>query len=77
MDIQDGRNGDHLRFPIGKVSAISSFKSIRLSVQEKRKIDFQDCGIGSHLKFLIGMIFAILIYKSPDASYQVSSQLAF
>ena len=58
---------------------IPSFKSIGLSVQEKkRKIDFQDGHHGGYLGFWIGMILAIFLSTShPDASYQVSSQLAF
>ena len=86
---------------------LQSFKSIRPSVQEKkRNIDFQDGRHCSQLGFLIGLILAIKIYKSPrcflpgfksigllvqeigfpigtilanfypNASYQVSSQLA-
>ena len=38
---------------------LSSFRSIGLSVQEKKsKIDFQDGGHDSHLGFLIGVILA-------------------
>ena len=45
-------------------------------VQEKKgKIDFPDGGHGSHLGFPIGTILAIFDLH-PDASYQVSSQLA-
>ena len=41
----------------------TSFKSIGLSVQEKKfNIDFQD---GGYLGFPIKIIFALLIYKSP------------
>ena len=56
-----------------------SFKSIGLSVQEKkRKIDFQDGHHGGHVGFLIRMILAIFYSTShPDASNQVSDQLAF
>ena len=42
---------------------------------EEAKIDFQDGGHSGHLGFLIGMILAIFDLH-PDASYQVSSQLA-
>ena len=39
---------------------LPSFKSIGLSVQEKkRKVHFQDGGHGSHLEFPIGMILAV------------------
>ena len=39
---------------------LPSFKSIGLSVQEKkRKIDFQNSSHGDHLGFLIGTILAI------------------
>ena len=39
---------------------LRSFKSISLSVQEKkRKIDFQDGGHGGHLGFTIEMLLAI------------------
>ena len=41
----------------------TSFKSIGLSVQEKKfNIDFQD---GGHPGFPIRMVIALLIYKSP------------
>ena len=54
--------------------SLASLESTGLSVQEKRKIDFQD---GGHLGFPIGTILAIFWSTShPDASYQVSSQLA-
>ena len=50
---------------------LSSFESIDLLVQEKkRKIDSQD---GGHLGFLIERLLA----RHPDTSNQVSSQLAF
>ena len=53
---------------------LSSFESIGFLVQKKmRKVDFQDSG---HLGFRIGKIKLYFIYKSPDASHQVSSQLA-
>ena len=44
--------------------------------EKKRKIDFQDGHHGGHLGFMIGMILAIC-FLSTDASYQLSSQLAF
>ena len=66
----------HLGFPIGKILAfliyqaplcfLPSFKTIDLSVQEKkRKIDFQDGCHGRHLGFQIRTIsfFLFLIYK--------------
>ena len=53
---------------------LSSFKSIGLSVQKKRKIDFQD---GRHLGFPTGKILAMFISTShPNPSYQFSNQLA-
>ena len=57
---------------------LASLESIGLSVQEKKqKIDFQDGGHGGHLGFPIGMILAYFRSTGhPDASYQVSSQLA-
>ena len=51
----------------------TKFQVIGILVQKKQKIDFQD---GRHLGFLIGTILAILDLH-PDASYQVSSQVAF
>ena len=55
---QDGHHGSHLGFPIAKILAVfdlqvlPSFKSIGLSVQEKKqKIDFQDTYV----------IFAIIV----------------
>ena len=50
-------------------------ESVGLSVLEKKpKIDFQD---GGHLGFPIETILAISVLQvTPDASYQVSSQLA-
>ena len=48
-----------------------------LSVQEKKlKIDFKHGGHGSHLGFPIGTILTFLCTSHPDASYQVSIQLA-
>ena len=48
---------------------LSSFKSVGLSVQEKKiKIYFKDgghCGHGGHLAFQIGTMLAIVDYKSP------------
>ena len=88
IDFQDGCHGGHLGFPIGTILAIfdlqvtlmvpSKFGVNWPSVQEKkRKIDFQDGGHGGHLGFPIGTILAIFDLQShPDASYQVSSQLA-
>ena len=56
----------------------TKFKSIGISVQKKRKIDFQDGSHGGHLGFPIGTILAIFWSTShPDASNQVSSQMAF
>ena len=82
---QDGGHGhgSHLGLRIGKILAtfalqdtlIPSFKSVGLSVQEKkRKIDFQD---GGHLGFPIGMILAIIDLQVNwgyfwSTSYQVS-----
>ena len=71
IDFQDGRHGGNLGFPIETILVIfdlqvtpmllSSFKSIRLSIQEKkRKNDFQDGGHGGHLCFPIGTVLAIL-----------------
>ena len=56
-----------------------NFESIAPSVQEKKfKTDFQDGRHGRILGFPIAMIWAIFLSTShPDASYQVSSQLAF
>ena len=70
IDFQDGRPGGQFGFRIGKIlvilickthqSFLPSFKSSRLSVQEKkRKIDFQDGGHCGHLGFPIGSILAI------------------
>ena len=58
---------------------ISSFKSNGLLVQEKkRKTNFQDSSHGSYLGFPIRTILSFFWSTShPDASYQVSSQLAF
>ena len=57
---------------------LPSLKSISLSVQEKKwKIDFQDGRHGSFLGFSIGTILANFNLCHSDASYQVSSQLAF
>ena len=52
---------------------LPSFKSIGLSVHEKkRKIDFQDGHHGGHLGFQIGTILTIFLFKSHlNASYQV------
>ena len=78
IDFQDGRHGGHLGFRIWMILAIwickslrcflPSFKSIGLSVQEKKqkkkkkkkkkKIDFQDGGHGDHPGFLIGTVLA-------------------
>ena len=55
-------------------------KSIGCSVQEKKlKTDFQDGHHGGHLGFLIETIFFFFFLSTnhSDASYQVSSQLAF
>ena len=85
VDFQDGGNGGHLGFPMGTILATfylqvtpmlpTKFQSSGLSFQEKkRKIDFRD---GGHLGFQIGTSLAVLSTSHPDASYQVSSQLAF
>ena len=48
------------------------------SGEEAKKKKFQDGHHGGHLEVPIGMILAIFYLKvTPDASYQVSSQLAF
>ena len=54
---------------------LPSLESAGLSVQKKKrkKRDFQD---GGHLGFPIGTILAFFDLRHPDASYQVSSQLA-
>ena len=56
-----------------------NFDSIALSVQEKKfKTDFQDGRYSRNLGFPIATIRAIFFSTNhPDASYQVSSQLAF
>ena len=75
IDFQHGSYGDHLGFPIRRISAffiykspryfLSSFESIGPSVQVKKfKIDFQDGNSDGHLGFLIRMILAFIIYKS-------------
>ena len=61
MDFKDGGHGGHLGFQIGTFLAIfdvqftcilRSFKSVGLSVQEKKcKIDFR--GQGGYLEFLM------------------------
>ena len=67
---QDGRYSGHLGFPIRRILAfliynspqyfLPSFKSIGLSVQEKKlKIDFKDGRHGGHLGFPIRTIIAI------------------
>ena len=54
------------------------FQDIWLSFQEeRRKIDFQDGGHGGYLGFPIKTISLFLSTSHPDASYQVSSLLAF
>ena len=80
-DFLDGSHGSHLGLQIYKSTQcfLSSFKSMGLSVQKKkRKIDFQDGGYGGHLGFLIGTVLAFFFLSTshPDASYQVTSQLA-
>ena len=42
-----------------------------------KKINFQDGFHGGHLGFPIGTILAIFDLRHPNASFQVSSQLAF
>ena len=71
IDFQHGSYGDHLGFLIRMMLAIfdlqvtpilnlSSFKSFRLSVHEKKfKTDFRDGDCGGHLRFLIRTILAI------------------
>ena len=83
------QDGSHLGFPIRMILATvdlqvtsilpMNFESIALSVQEKKfKADFQDGRHGHNLGFPIATIWAIFLSIShPDASYQVSSQLAF
>ena len=57
---------------------LRSFKSIGLSVQEKKcKMDFQDGGHVSYLGFLNGVILAIFDLRHSDISYQISSKLAY
>ena len=88
IDFQDGCHGGHCGFPIGTILAIFDLQvTLMLSskfgvnwplIQEKKqKIDFQDGRHGGHLGFSIGTILAIFGSTGhPDASYQVSSQLA-
>ena len=71
IDFKDCCYGGHLGFLNGTVLAFfftyksprcfpPSFKSIGLSVQEKKqKIDFQESGHGGHLGFPMGTILAI------------------
>ena len=72
IGFQDGRQGSHLGFPIGTISAIfdlqifdlqgllPSFKSTGLSVQKKKgTINFQDGHHSGHLGFPIGTVLAI------------------
>ena len=55
-----------------------NFESIALSVQEKKfKTDFQDGRHSLNLGLPIATIWVFLSTSHPDASYQVSSQLAF
>ena len=55
-----------------------SFESVRLSIQEKFKIDFQDGNCCGQLVLPIGTILAIFVSTSHlNASYQVMSHLAF
>ena len=55
---------------------LSSLKTIGLWSQEKKqKIDFQNGD--RHLGFPIGTIFTVFYLRHLNASYQVSSQLAF
>ena len=82
------QDGSHLRFPIRMILAtvdlqvtsilLMNFESIALLVQEKKfKTDFQDGRLSLNLGFPIATISAVLLSTShPDASYQVSSQLA-
>ena len=80
------QDGSHLGFPIRIILAtadlqvtsilLMNFESLALLVQEKKfKTDFQDGRHGRNLGFPIATIF--LSTSHPDASYQVSSQLAF
>ena len=56
-----------------------NLESIALSVQDKKfKIDFQDGRYSHNLGFPIATIWTIFWSTGhPNASYQVSSQLAF
>ena len=56
-----------------------NFESIALSDQDKKfRTDFQDGRYSRNLGFPIAMIWTFFLPTShPDASYQVSSQLAF
>ena len=85
IDFQDGCHSGHLGFPIETILAISdlqvtpmlpiSFKSIGLSVQEKKwKIVFKMVAI---LDFGWKDISYFWSVAHSDTSYQVSSQLAF
>ena len=56
----------------------TSFESVGLLVQKTFNIDFQDGSHNGHLGFPITIILAFFLFTSqPDASYQVSCQLAF
>ena len=67
--ILDFGSNDFCRFLLLKTPRcfLSSFKSIGLSFQEKRKTDFQDSNNGGHPGVSIGTICVIFIfiYKSP------------
>ena len=78
------QDGSHLRFPIRMILATvdlqvtsilpMNFESIALSVQEEKfKTDFQDDAMAAIWDFLSQQFELFFI----DASYQVSSQLAF
>ena len=45
---------------------LPSFKSIGLSVEKKRKIDFQEGGHGDHLGFPIGTILAVFVLQAKN-----------
>ena len=88
IDFQDDCHGGHLGFLIGMILAIFDLKiTLMLTTQfevnkpfgsgEEVKNTFQDGRHSGHLGFPIGTILAIFDLCHPDASYQVSSQLAF
>ena len=81
------QDGSHLGFPINMILATvdlqvtstlpMNFESMALSVQEKKfKTDFQDGHHGHNLGFRNDLSY-FSSTSHPDASYKVSSQLAF